>query len=232
MNNEIILFETNDKSVRLPVQVDTDTVWLTQGQMSELFSTTKQNVSLHINNCFREGELDRDSVVKDSLTTASDGKMYSTKYYSLDVIISVGYRVKSHRGVEFRKWATSVLKQYMLQGYAVNQKRLADLNQAVQLMQRVSSSLDASQVRTVVEKYSEALTLLDSYDHQNMSRPKGNDAVYVLTYEECRSVIDSMRFGNESDLTRYPKIGQTERQVLPNFAELLRVSSYCEFLLP
>lgn len=112
MNNEIILFETNDKSVRLPVQVDTDTVWLTQGQMSELFSTTKQNVSLHINNCFREGELDRDSVVKDSLTTASDGKMYSTKYYSLDVIISVGYRVKSHRGVEFRKWATSVLKQY------------------------------------------------------------------------------------------------------------------------
>lgn len=200
MNNEIILFETNDKSVRLPVQVDTDTVWLTQGQMSELFSTTKQNVSLHINNCFREGELDRDSVVKDSLTTASDGKMYSTKYYSLDVIISVGYRVKSHRGVEFRKWATSVLKQYMLQGYAVNQKRLADLNQAVQLMQRVSSSLDASQVLTVVEKYSEALTLLDSYDHQNMSRPKGNDAVYVLTYEECRSVIDSMRFGNESDL--------------------------------
>ena len=101
--NEIVLFETEDKAVTLSVPVEQETVWLTQAQMTELFNTSKQNVSLHINNCFKEGELDKDSVVKDFLTTAADGKNYKTKYYNLDVIISVGYRVKSKRGVEFRK---------------------------------------------------------------------------------------------------------------------------------
>ena len=108
--NEIVLFETGDKAVQLSVPVQDETVWLTQAQMTELFDTSKQNVSLHINNCFKEGELDRDSVVKDFLTTASDGKNYKTKYYNLDVIISVGYRVKSKRGIEFRRWANKVLK--------------------------------------------------------------------------------------------------------------------------
>ncbi|PWT26662.1 virulence RhuM family protein [Butyrivibrio fibrisolvens] len=101
--NEIVLFETNDKSKLLSVQMDGNTVWLSQAQMAELFDTTKQNVSLHANNCFKEGELDRNSVVKDFLTTATDGKQYKTKHYNLDVIISVGYRVKSKRGVEFRQ---------------------------------------------------------------------------------------------------------------------------------
>jgi len=108
--NEIVLFETEDAKVRLTVPIQEDTVWLTQAQMTELFDTSKQNVSLHINNCFKEGELDKDSVVKDFLTTASDGKNYKTKYYNLDVIISVGYRVKSQRGIEFRRWANKVLK--------------------------------------------------------------------------------------------------------------------------
>lgn len=200
MNNEIVLFETDDKSVTLPVMVDQETVWLTQDQMRTLFDTSKQNVSLHINNCFREGELNKDSVVKESLTTANDGKRYKTKYYNLDVIISVGYRVKSKRGVEFRKWANSVLKQYILEGYAVNQKRLADLGQMLQLMKRTETSLDAKQVLSVIERYSEALNLLDAYDHQNMKRPKGNAATYTLSYEECRKVIENMRFGEESDL--------------------------------
>ena len=122
MTNDIVLFETRDKSISLPVQVTDDTVWLTQTQMTELFSTTKQNISLHINNCFKEKELDKNSVVKDFLTTASDGKSYRTNYYNLDVIISVGYRVKSQRGVEFRRWANGVLKQYILNGVAVNNK--------------------------------------------------------------------------------------------------------------
>ena len=122
--NEIVLFETNDGDVKLSVPIEEETVWLTQAQMTELFDTSKQNISLHNNNCFKEGELDKDSVVKDFLTTASDGKNYKTKYYSLDVIISVGYRVKSQRGVEFRRWANSVLKDYILKGYAVNDKRL------------------------------------------------------------------------------------------------------------
>jgi len=200
MKNEIVLFETTDKSIMLPVQVSSDTVWLTQAQMVELFTTTKQNVSLHINNCFKEGELDMESVVKESLTTAVDGKKYKTKYYNLDVIISVGYRVKSQRGVEFRKWANKVLKEFILQGYSINQRRMNDLGNVIRLMKRAESDLDAGQVLSVVEKYSTALDLLDSYDHQNMVRPQGTNAVYVLTYEECRKVIDQMRFGAESDL--------------------------------
>ena len=126
MNSEIILFEANDKSVSIPVKVDSETVWLNQSEMASLFSTTKQNVSLHVNNCFREKELDKKVVVKDFFTTTQHGAIYGktqtrrTQYYNLDVIISVGYRVKSQRGVEFRQWANKVLKQYILQGYAVN----------------------------------------------------------------------------------------------------------------
>lgn len=148
--NEIVLFETEDKAVTLSVPVEQETVWLTQAQMTELFNTSKQNVSLHINNCFKEGELDKDSVVKDFLTTAADGKNYKTKYYNLDVIISVGYRVKSKRGVEFRKWANSVLKQYILQGYAVNNNRIAQLGEVIQIMKRTQNSLDSKQVLEMV----------------------------------------------------------------------------------
>ena len=137
MKNEIVLFETNDGDVKLSVPIQEETVWLTQAQMTELFDTSKQNVSLHINNCFKEGELDKDSVVKDFLTTASDGKNYKTKYYNLDVIISVGYRVKSQRGVEFRRWANSVLKDYVLKGYAINDKRLEALQKTVEIQAKM-----------------------------------------------------------------------------------------------
>ena len=121
MENEIIIYQP-DEALRLDVRVEDETVWLTQAQMAELFSTTKQNVSLHINNAIREGELDTISVVKESLTTALDGKRYKTKHYNLDVIISVGYRVKSIRGVQFRRWATQIIKDHMLRGYSVNQR--------------------------------------------------------------------------------------------------------------
>ena len=120
-NNEIVLYQP-DETLKLDVQVGDDTVWLSQSQMVELFQTTKQNISLHINNIFKEGELNAISVVKDYLTTASDGKKYRTKYYNLDVIISAGYRVKSLRGTQFRPWANQVLKEYLFRGYAVNQR--------------------------------------------------------------------------------------------------------------
>ena len=122
------------------------------------------------------------------------------EYYNLDVIISVGYRVKSKRGVEFRKWANSVLKKYILQGYAVNNNRISQLGEVIRIMKRTEDSLDSKQVLSVIERYSTALDLLDSYDHQNMQRPQGNDATYVLTYEECKQVISAMRFGSESEL--------------------------------
>ncbi len=125
----VVIYRTEDNTLQLDVQLANETVWLTQQQMAVLFDTTKQNISLHINNIFREGELSKDSVVKDYLTTAADGKSYHTLYYNLDVIISVGYRVKSKRGTQFRQWATKVLNEYMLRGYAVNQRILNIENQ-------------------------------------------------------------------------------------------------------
>ena len=205
MKGEIILFETKDRSITLPVQVTADTVWLNRSQLAELFGRDIKTIGKHIGNALKE-ELEESEVVAKFATTTPHGAIegktqtHLTEYYNLDMIISVGYRVKSKRGVEFRRWANNVLKQYIMQGYAVNQKRLNDLGSVVKLLQRTESSLDAKQVLTVVEKYSTALDLLDSYDHQTLKRPKGNVSTYVLTYEECRKVIDSMRFGTESDL--------------------------------
>jgi len=144
---DVLLYQSPDGQIQLDVQLDHDTVWLTQSQMVELFSTTKQNVSLHVRNLFKEQELDEKAVVKESLTTAADGKNYRTNYYNLDVIISVGYRVKSKRGTSFRQWATQLLRQYLVQGYALNEKRLresqrqlADLKRLVQLQAEVAAS--------------------------------------------------------------------------------------------
>ena len=205
MNNEIILFETEDKSITLPVQVSTDTVWLNRSQLAELFGRDIKTIGKHIGNALKE-ELEESEVVAKFATTTPHGAIegktqtHLTEYYNLDMIISVGYRVKSKRGVEFRRWANKVLKQYVMQGYAVNQKRLNDLGSVVKLLKRTENSLDAKQVLTVVERYSTALDMLDSYDHQNLKRPKGSTATYRLTYEECRRVIDSMSFGETSDL--------------------------------
>ncbi|MGN0387738.1 MAG: RhuM family protein [Suilimivivens sp.] len=197
--NEIVLFETEDRKVALSVPIEQETVWLTQDQMSELFDTARSSIAYHISNIFKEQELDQNTSVE--IFDRSDNKASRPpQYYNLDVIISVGYRVKSKRGVEFRKWANSVLKQYILQGYAVNNSRISQLGEVIQIMKRTENALDSKQVLTVIEKYSEALELLDSYDHQNMIRPKGNTATYELTYEECRKVIANMRFGDESDL--------------------------------
>ena len=195
--NEIIIFETEDRSVSLPVTVENETVWLNKIQMIELFDRDQSVISRHIRNVFKEGEVDEKSNMHFLHITNSDRPV---AYYSLDVIISVGYRVKSQRGVEFRKWANSVLKQYIMQGYAVNNNRIKQLGEVIRIMRRTENSLDSKQVLSVIEKYNTALDLLDSYDHQNMKRPKGNEATYVLTYDECKAAIDSMRFGNESEL--------------------------------
>lgn len=203
--NELVLFETKDNTIKLEVPVECETVWLNRQQMSELFDRDVKTIGKHINNALREELEDQVVVAKFATTTqhgAIEGKTqtHMTEYYNLDVIISVGYRVKSKRGVEFRRWANSVLKQYILQGYAVNNNRIAQLGEVIQIMQRTQNDLDSKQVLNVIQKYSKALELLDSYDHQNMERPKGNAATYKLTYEECMDVISHMRFGEESDL--------------------------------
>ena len=197
--NELVLFESQDKSISLNVPLKNDSVWLNRNQVAELFDRDVKTIGKHVNSAIRE-ELAGLPVVAKFATTAADGKTYMVDYYDLDVIISVGYRVKSQRGVEFRKWANRVLRQYIMEGYAVNHNRILELGEVIRIMKRTQKSLDAQQVLAVIERYSTALDLLDDYDHQTMRRPKGSEATYVLTYEECRNVIDSMRFGNESAL--------------------------------
>ncbi|WP_246455582.1 virulence RhuM family protein [Hymenobacter citatus] len=134
---EILLYQLPDGQAQLHVQLQNETVWLTQAQMTDLFDTTKQNVSLHVRNLFKESELDETAVVKESLTTAADGKSYRVKHYNLDVIISVGYRVKSLRGTHFRQWATQVLRQYLVQGYAFNEQRLRESSRQLNDLKRL-----------------------------------------------------------------------------------------------
>ena len=212
--NELILFETEDRSVTLTVPVNQEMVWLSRNQMAELFDRDIKTIGKHINNALRE-ELDNSTVAKFATVQNEGGREVERliEYYNLDVIISVGYRVKSKRGVEFRKWANSVLRQYILRGYAVNNNRIAQLGEVIQIMKRTQNSLDSKQVLSVIERYSTALDLLDAYDHQNMSRPKGNAATYVLTYEECMEIIASMRFGDESDIFGKEKDGSFEGSI-------------------
>ena len=195
--SEIVIFETEDKLISLPVSVEDETVWLSANQMSVLFDRDEKTIRKHINNVFLEEEVEKSN---NTQKMRVDGVKQLVPFYTLDVIISVGYRVKSKRGVEFRRWANSVLKQYILKGYAVNDNRIKQLGEVIRIMKRTENELDSKQVLSVIEKYSNALDLQDSYDHQNMTRPEGNRATYVLTYEECKEVIQSMRFGNESDL--------------------------------
>ena len=194
---EIVLFETKDKRIFLPVSIENDTVWLSANQMSLLFERDEKTIRKHINNVFTDEELDKENNTQKLRVV---GVKQPVPFYTLDVIISVGYRVKSKRGVEFRRWANSILKEYIIKGYAVNHNRMNQLKEVIRVMKRAENSLDTKQVLTVVEKYSQALELLDAYDHQNMSRPTGNKAIYVLTYEECRDVINSMKFGDSSSL--------------------------------
>ena len=214
IGNELILFETEDRSVTLTVPVNQEMVWLSRNQMAELFDRDIKTIGKHINNALRE-ELDNSTVAKFATVQNEGGREVERliEYYNLDVIITVGYRVKSKRGVEFRKWANSVLRQYILRGYAVNNNRIAQLGEVIQIMKRTQNSLDSKQVLSVIERYSTALDLLDAYDHQNMSRPQGNVATYVLTYEECMDIIANMRFGDESDIFGKEKDGSFEGSI-------------------
>ena len=199
--NEIVLFESEDNRITLPVKLQGDTVWLTRNQMAELFDRDVKTIGKHINNALKE-EADLSTVAKFATVQLEGDREVkrNVEHYNLDLILSVGYRVKSKRGIEFRRWANSVLKEYIIRGYALNNNRISQLGEMIQIMKRTENLLDSRQVLSVIEKYSEALELLDSYDHQNMERPKGKETTYVLTYEECKEVIAHMRFGNESDI--------------------------------
>ncbi|MDO4998035.1 MAG: RhuM family protein [Neisseria sp.] len=178
MDKQIQLYTSQDGQVALQVSLENDTVWLTQAQMCELFGRERSVITKHIRNVFNEGELERHSVVAKNATTAADGKIYQVDYYNLDVIISVGYRVKSQRGVQFRQWATQTLKQHLVQGYTLNEKRLQErgieFHQAVSLLSRTLAnqalvSADGIAVLNVVNDYAKSWTLLQAYDEQRLN---------------------------------------------------------------
>lgn len=196
----VVVFQDGELQIDVTLNPKGNTVWLNRQQISVLFDRDIKTIGKHINNIFKEKELDKDSVVAKFATTATDGKVYQVDNYNLDVIISVGYRVKSQRGIQFRKWATNILKDYMLKGYAVNEKRLQYLNKTIQLQSGIiagMAGIDADSVLQVVEEYTAALALLDDYDHQCLKRPDGTKCVYQLTYEESREFIDKMSFDSD-----------------------------------
>ena len=200
--NKIILFENQE--VKLEVNMKDETVWLNANQLSELFDRDSKTIRKHINNALNE-ELD-DSVVAKFATTAKDGKTYQVEYYNLDMIISVGYRVKSKNGIIFRKWATKVLKDYMIKGYAVNQKRLEYLEKTIKLIDiagRMDAELkgsEAGEIIKVINNYSSALSLLDDYDHKRITKPTGTKNDKQVTYEDCMNIIGKLKFNSDSNL--------------------------------
>ena len=222
--NQIEIYQTKDKQTQVEVSFEEDTVWLTQQHMAKLFDQTKQNISLHINNCFKEKELDKKAVVKESLTTARDGKAYKTQNYNLDVIISVGYRVKSKRGTQFRQWATQRLKDHLVKGYTLNEKRLQQvvqnmhqLEQAVKLIQQSGNSGELSVTETkglleIITNYTQSFILLNQFDSNSLPDKKLNEKItYEIEYSEAIKAITELKkqlikrkeasalFGNERD---------------------------------
>ncbi len=200
--NEIILFE--NQGVKLEVNLKDETVWLTQEQMSKLFKKAKSTINEHIKNIYKEGELtENETMTKFGNSEFADKP---TNYYNLDMIISVGYRVKSQNGIFFRKWATKILKDYMLKGYAVNQKRLEYLQKTVKLIDianRIDERLegnDAKEILKVIGEYSKALDLLDDYDHKTLKKINGNTDNRKIEYNKCVEIINKLRFNEESSL--------------------------------
>lgn len=204
MENEVIVFKNGELELEVNVSSKEETVWLNRHQIAKLFGRDIKTINKHINKALEE-ELANEVVVAKFATTTQHGAIkekqqtHMVEYFNLDVIISVGYRVKSPNGIIFRKWATSILKDYMIKGYSINQKRLDALNKTIEIQSRMLASsldIDAKEVLSVIETYSNALSLLDDYDHGTISKPKGKQSIYELTYKECRDLIDSMKFNS------------------------------------
>jgi death-on-curing family protein len=194
--NEIIKF--NDGEIEVLPKIKDESIWVTQKQLCELFERDKSVISRHIRNIFKSGELDRDSVVANFATTASDGKIYQVEYYNLDVIISVGYRVNSKRATKFRQWATSILKNYILKGYAINKKRLDEFRSEIELLTRAIKASNLNEVEAkgfldIVTKYTKSWILLNRYDENSLELPKGKKAKFILDYDEAKEEIEKLK---------------------------------------
>ncbi len=202
MKNEILIYETENQQVEVRLDGEQDTVWLSQSQMVDLFDKNKRTISEHIRNIFKESELVEDSVVRNFRTTAEDGKSYSVKHYNLDVVISVGYRVKSKRGTQFRIWATQRLKDYLIQGYAINQQRFdsnsAELQQAIALIQKTAKSPEltaeaGSGLVDIVSRYTKTFLWLQRYDEGLLVDPKGQAGGVLPSADEAMQNINNLK---------------------------------------
>ena len=194
VNNEIVVFKDNEIELNVNLSTEENTVWLNVNQMALLFDKDEKTIRKHINNVFRDKELDENNNTQKMRVV---GVKQLVSFYTLDVIISVGYRVKSQRGIIFRQWANKVLKQYLVHGYAVNEKRLKALNKTVQIQSEIIAGIagiEADEVLRVVNEYSKALELLDKYDHQCITAPEGSKCTYWLKYDECMKLIKNMEF--------------------------------------
>ena len=193
------MFKNGELELEVTVSEDRENVWLSQRQMATLFNVSADNIGLHIKNILADKELDS-STTEESSVVQTEGKRKvrrTIKIYNLDMILAVGYRVKSPNGIIFRKWATSILKDYMIKGYAMNEKRLEVLHKTVEIQSRMlaaSLNVEENEMLNIIDAYQNALSLLDDYDHGSVSKPDGKDSVYRLTYEECRELIDKMKF--------------------------------------
>ena len=194
----MVRFTDNDFELDVRTDSENETVWLTQEEMAMLFDIDRTRITRHINSIIKDGEHNRKSNVRKTHFANSDRPV---SLYSLDMIISVGYRVNSKRGILFRKWANKVLKDYLIQGYALNQKRLEALNKTINIQTKMlaySLNIDKEELAKVINEYTRALDLLDNYDHQTLAKPKGEKSAYVMSYQEAREIIDSMKFNDMS----------------------------------
>lgn len=197
--NEIVVYKDGELNIDVQFSPEEETVWLTQKQIELLYDVNQSTVSEHISNILSSGELDQTSI---GISDKSTGGR-KPKVYNLDMILSVGYRVNSKRGIAFRKWANSVLKTYMLKGYAINEKRLAVLQKTVEIQTKMLASameIDEAEVLQAVNQYTQALSLLDCYDHQTLKKPDGTEPIYRITYTECRAMVDAMEDTFKSDV--------------------------------
>ena len=203
MSKEVVIFKNGELELEVTVSENRENVWLSQDQMATLFDVDRSRVTRHIKNIYDDNELDENSTCAENALVQTEGKRKvkrTIKIYNLDMIIAVGYRVKSPNGILFRKWATSILKDYMIKGYTINQKRLDALHKTVEIQTRILAStleLDEKGVLNVIETYANALSLLDDYDHGLLSKPEGTDFIYRLSYQECRELIDKMKFDSD-----------------------------------
>jgi prophage maintenance system killer protein len=199
VKNEIVLFSDGDVNLEVELSPELETVWLTQKQMGELFDVKQATLSEHINNILSSGELDETSI---GFSDKSSGGR-KPKIYNLDMILSVGYRVNSKRGIAFRRWANSVLKQYVIQGYAINEKRLQALERTVNIQTKMLActlNVEEIDILKAVNAYTDALVLLDQYDHQSLQKPEGNTPIYKITYDDCRKMVAQMEDSFKSDV--------------------------------